>query len=244
MARSYRYLRPVLLLSSGFLAALVLHAQQLSEKPVTFRAITVGDSVSALLYELSPGKIIPLSAGSSDLSQPYASPANGLVAFFREAPPEKPGEKAKRIPIAKAQLGNGGPYLVVLSLPPIGGNGMSVETTVVDDSWTAHPTKTVRVFNFSKHRAVLQVESENKELATTESHIFPYPAGKGSILFKVALMEEQGWVLRANCPQGIIPNTRSTIIITDVAPTKDEPNPTDINIANVFDFSQPPPVER
>ena len=244
MAFTQRYLKPASLCLLSLSVALVLRAQQPLEKPVTFRAMAVGNSVSALLYELAPGKIVPLSAGSSDLSQPYASPPGGLVAFFREGPPERPGEKPKRIPIAKAQLGSGGPYLVVLSLPPTGSNGMSVETIVVDDSWTAHPMKTVRVFNFSKRRAALQVGADNQELVTGGSHVFPYPPGKGSILFKVALMEEQGWVLRTNCPQGIIPNTRSTVIITDVVPTVDEPNPVDINVANVFDFSQPPPVDQ
>jgi len=212
------------------------------EKPVTFRAIAVGGAVSSLLYEMAPGKPVAVSAGGANLSRPYPRPPGGNLVFYREVPPAKPGDKPARVPLANAHLGNEGPYLVVLAGSHDRVDGPRVTVLVFDDSWLEHPMQTARVFNFSRRKTVLQVEGQTQELPTAEAHLFPYPAGKGAMDFKAAFQEENGWSLRVVSPRGVIPNTRLTVIITDVIPTPDEPNPTGVNVTDVFDFTpQPPP---
>ncbi|MET0263782.1 MAG: hypothetical protein ABW223_12840 [Rariglobus sp.] len=236
MAYLQRHLIARLALIVGILLGnSLVRAAQPEETPVVFRMIAIGSAVTGLSYDLAPGKPVSVAAGGSSLSIPYKSPASGVVSFYREVPSTEPGGKPRRVPVTDARLGKGGPYLVVMSSPPGSTDTSRITAIVVDDSWEAHPVKTVRVFNFSRRHAAVQLESETAELASGQSQVFAYPAKRGSVRFKVALHESDGWILRVSCPQGILPNARSTIVMTDVVPTEDVPNPVDVNITNVFD---------
>lgn len=219
-----------------------VYAQQPAEKPVFFRALSIGNSAVPLLYAPPGGGVVTVSARHSELSQSYISPPDGMLSFYREAPPEKPGDKPRRVPIADARLGKDGPYIVVLVPRPTSSDPFKTDVQVIDDSWVKHPSQTARVFNFSNRRAAVQVANTTTvELNTGETHIFPYPSGKGYVILKVATMEEEGWTLRWNSPQGIVPDVRPTFVITDMLPTEEDPHPLGIDITNVFDTSQPAP---
>lgn len=239
MAYTPRHLTLVFTALLGLLCVARAVAQPAEEPPVLFRTIAIGSTVSGIFYEIAPGKLVAVSAGGSGLSQPYTSPRSGLISFFREVPSEEPGGKPRRVPVATARLGKGGPYLVVLESTADEAGRTVVNALAIDDSWDVHPLKTVRVFNFSRRAAAVNVEAETRELSTTQSHVFSYPAKKGAARFKVALKEESKWVLRVSCPQGVLPQARSTVLITDVAPTEENPNPVDVNVTNVFDMSKP-----
>lgn len=243
MAISKRYLNLFGIAIAVLVSGRVVFAQQPEEQPVLFRVISAGNTVTNLFYDLTPGKRVAVNASSSSLSSPYTCPATGLISFYREIPSDKPGEPPHKVAITEARLGKGGPYLIMLSYLEGGSNPLKMDSRVIDDSWVAHPNETLRVFNLSKRRAALQVNinSEMKELATNESHVFSYPRRKGSVSFKVALLEDGKWVFRLNSAQGILPNTRATIMMTDIDPTEETPNPMDINITNIFDFSKQPP---
>lgn len=241
MAFTQRHLTTGLTLFFGLVAAAQTHAQPEAEPSVLFRTIAVGTQVSGLFYEISPGKPVAVSAGGAALSVPYVSPASGELSFYRELPPEEPNGKPRRVPVAEVHLGKSGPYMVILTSAASSADSTTITPIVVDDSWSIHPLQTVRVFNFSKRHAAVMVAEETVEMDTNQSHVFSYPPKKGSFRFKVALVEANGWILRVSCPQGVIPDTRSTIVITDVVPTENEPHPVDVNITNVFDFTKPPP---
>ena len=244
MAFAQRYLIALFIILTVPAAIVMVRAQQPTEHPVTFRAISIGYAATPLLYETAPGKALIVAAGNGELSQAYMSPPDGMVSFYREVPAEKSTDKPRRIPAGKAHLGDeGGPYIIILSPSPNNSDPTKTELQVIDDSWTAHPIQTVRVLNFSKRLAAVQVASASEQINTGGTHIFPYPSGKGYILFKVALMEESGWVLRWNAPEGIIPNARPTFVITDMFPDPEDPRPLAIDITSIFDTSpQPTPA--
>lgn len=242
MAFLHRYLITIITLLTGF-AAEGVRAQEPLDKPVTFRTLAIGNTIGPFFCDLSPGKPSAISAGHSELSQSYARPKDGVLEFYSEGPPDKPGGKPRRIPLNKVNLGKGGPYLVLLfqSSEPTAPGGATTNVQAFDDSWDAHPLGTVRVLNFSKKPAAIQIGSTTAEVAVSGMHIFSYPSGKGYLSLKVAMMEDGNWSMRWNSAQGIVPGVRPTFVITDMAPTPEDPNPVAIDITSIFDVSPPPP---
>ncbi len=241
MAFPHRYLRIIITLLAGFVAKGV-QAQEPVDKPVTFRTLAIGNTIGPFFCDLSPGKPTAISAGHSQLSQSYVCPKDGVLEFYSEGPPDNPGGKPRRIPLNKVNLGKGGPYLVLFFQSPestaLGGVTTSVQA--FDDSWSAHPLQTVRVLNFSKKPAAIQIASNTAEVAVAGMHILSYPAGKGYLLLKVAIMEDGQWTMRWNSAQGIVPGVRPTFVITDMVPTPEDPHPVAIDITTIFDVSPPP----
>lgn len=209
-----------------------------------FRTLAVGklSAVSGLHYEHA-GKDVALAVNNIGLSPAYPAPRGGVLSLYRILPPAAPGEGPRKVPVAEARLEGSSQYLLVLSaLSDPGSPGpVQVAALAVDDSWAAHPAESVRVFNFSRRRAAIQVSTptDTVVLATGESHVAPFPK-KGRIVdLKIATQDQGGWVLRFNCPQGIIPKTRTLVVIHDVQPTKEEPNPDDISINTIYDTTPP-----
>ena len=222
-----------------------LPGQPLPEKQVLFRTLAVGNDAafSGLFYDYK-GKPAALNAGSNNLSTLLPSPANGRLSLYRQTPPPAPGDAPGKIPVAEALLGKGGPYLVLLTstpdtLPPL---NRRITLLAVDESAETHPLLAIRLFNFSKRRIAVQLNSDAIELATADSHIFTPPPDTPMIPFKVATQESGAWELRLSSQTPVIAPTRSIVVVTDVEPTPERPNPVDIMATTAFD-DRPPPAK-
>lgn len=241
MAFFQRYLNSSVMILAAFVAGSVACAQQpADEPPITFRTLSIGNGVSPLFYELAPGRVIRVLGSHGQLSESYLCPPDGKLSLYREIPASKPGDPPTRVPAGLVHLSKGGPYIVILTPNPSSADPLKTEVQAVDDSWKVHPKQTARVFNFSKRRAVVQIASGTAEIGTAETHLFGYPAGKGYLVLKVAMMEKGTWAVRWNAGQGIVPNARPTFVITDMRATEEDPNPIGIDISDIFDTTQPP----
>lgn len=236
----------VLLINAAFTQ--VAHAQPDSSanaaapSPVTFRTLAVGNpaGVEKLLYE-SQGKSVPLQANTLDLSPAYFAPPGGRVALYRETPAVPPETKPRKVPIAEAQLGATGQYLLLLAAA----NGGKVTPLAIDDSWSAQPPETLRVFNFSRRRVAIQIGNEASELTTSQSIVAPFPKNSRIVDLKVAVWEKNEWLLASNNPPALIPRTRLILVITDMAPSPENPRPVEVDINGVYDTRPPPePAKR
>jgi hypothetical protein len=207
-----------------------------------FRTLAIGNAaaVAGLFYE-SQGKSVRLPVSGMSLSASYPSPPTGLIALYRELPPVKPGTPPQRIPVAEAQLGKNGPYLLVLTseADPTLPGGTKVSALPISDSWDTHPVESLRVFNFSRRRAAIQIDTETVELSTTQSHVAPFPKNTRIFELKVAILGTDKWMLASSNPPAIIPHTRLIIVITDMAPTSHNPHPTEVDINVVYDDRPP-----
>jgi hypothetical protein len=227
----------------ALLTAPLSRAQAVSgEPPVLFRTLALAEVVSGIFYDDVRGRPVQLMAGSG-LSAPYVCPPGGLVSLYREEPPVPPETTPRRVPVAEARLGKGGPWLLLLARAPGAARTEAVQVVAIDDSWTAHPVGTIRVFNYLKRRAraAVKIGGEAIELSTGGSHIFPYPGEADQSWVQVALQEEDGWVLRAGGPQATIPNTRATLVLADSPPTPFDPDPRTVLIRNLIEAAPPPP---
>jgi hypothetical protein len=220
-----------------------LRGQTQPEKQVLFRTLAVGNDAafSGLFYDYK-GKPVSLNAGSSNLSTLLPSPSNGRLSLYRQTPPPAPGEPPGTVPVAEVLIGKEGPYLVLLAstpntIPPL---NRKIAPLVVDESLETHPMLAIRLFNFSKRRIAVQLNSEAVELATSESHIFTPQPETPMIPFKVATQESGAWELRLSSQTPVIDPTRSIMIVTDVEPSPERPNPVDVMATTVFDDRLPP----
>lgn len=238
--------RHLTLFGAALLVILVLPSRSKGQTeavaPVTFRTLAVGNAaaVTGLFYE-SQGKSVRLPADGMSLSAPYPSPPTGLIALYRELPPLKPGGPPQRVPVAEAQLGKNGPYLLVLTSeadPTIAG-ATRVKALPISDSWDTHPVESLRIFNFSRRRAAIQINTETVELATTQSHVSPFPKNARIFELKVAILGTEKWMLASSNPPALIPHTRLIIVITDMAPTPYNPHPVEVDINAVYDDRPP-----
>ena len=109
----------------------------------------------------------------------------------------------------------------------------------ISDSWDTHPVESLRIFNFSRRRAAIQIDTETVELATAQSHVAPFPKNAHIFELKVAILGTDKWMLASSNPPAIIPHTRLIIVITDMAPTPTNPHPTEVDINAVYDDSPP-----
>lgn len=241
MAFLERYLIRISAFVALSLAAVVVtptvRAQPEPKPPVTFRTLALGAAVSGVFYELK-GKPIAVTAGSSGFSSPYIVPEGGRVMLYRLLPPEKPEEKSRRVPVGDVQIGEGGPYLVLMIAEP---ETSQISTMLIEDSWGTHPVKTVRVFNFSRRRAMVKLGEFVVELPTTQSHIFPYPDGN-QVWLQAATKENETWVLRVGGPQVTLPKARSTVVLIDQPVSIERKNPFAVLVRNFIEFEPEPPA--
>jgi hypothetical protein len=238
-----RFLSLTLLCAASLTTSLLGQTQP--EKQVLFRTLAVGNDAafSGLFYDYK-GKPVALNAGSNNLSTLLPSPPNGRLSLYRQTPPPAPGEPPGKVPVTEVLIGKEGPYLILLAstpntIPPL---NRKVIPLVVDESVETHPLLAIRLFNFSKRRIAVQINSDAAELATADSHIFTPPPVTPMIPFKVATQESSAWELRLSSQTPIIEQTRSIVVITDIEPTPERPNPVDIMTTTVFD-DRPPPAK-
>jgi hypothetical protein len=207
--------------------------------PVTFRTLALGlESMSNVFYDLAPGRPVSVAAANSGFSAPYVAPKSGLISIYRLIPPVPPETKPQRMPVAEARVGKGGPWLLLM-VPSLENPGQ-VGVRVVDDSWEVHPVTTMRIFNFSKRKAGIKIDENTFELPSGESQIVKYPPNSDQVWLRAAMMDEQGWVVRVSGPQATIPKTRSTIILADGRPERDNPGTRGVTTSNLVDVAPAP----
>jgi hypothetical protein len=242
MAYSKRHLILWLAVVACLLPSARSRAQQAPDiAPVTFRTLALGvESVADVFYDLAPGRPVSISGTNSSFSAPYVCPKSGLVSIYRLIPPVPPETKPQRLPVAEVRLGKGGPWLLLMIPSPE--NPRQVDVRVVDDSWDVHPVMTMRVFNFSKRRAGMKIGENTFEVAPGGSQIVSYPPNSDQVWVRAAMMDENGWVIRASGPHATIPKTRSTLILADGRPERDNPDTRGVTTSSLVDVVPPPPA--
>lgn len=239
----YHILAPLLAVLA-FASALSAQAEK-PEPPVLFRTLALGESIEGVFYEVRPGKAVALSATRGGFSAAYESPADGRVRIYREFPPVPPETEPRRVPVAEAQLGKGGPWLLMLVTAPDNRSGESgrIRAIAVDDSWDVHPVKTIRVINYLKKnaRAGVKIGGAAEEVPSGKSHIFAYPDEREEAWVQVAVLEQEGWIMRASEPQATFPRTRSTLILSHAPPSPAEPDPRGVVISSLIEIAPKPP---
>ena len=231
----------------GLLSLTAVCAQaEPAEPPVVFRTLALVRALDGVFYEDRPGHAIPLVASLSGFSAPYPCPANGLVQIYREEPPVPPETKPRRVPVAEARLGKGGPWLLLIISSPAGRRPPQVDLQVVDDSWTAHPVRTMRVLNYLKKRAraAVKIGGDTVELPAGGSYIFSYPGEAEESWVQVAVQEEDGWVLRSSEPKATFPQTRSTMVLSNAPPSPMDPDPRGVMVNSLIDAVPPAPAQN
>lgn len=200
-------------------ASSALHAQTPAANSTTFRTLALGKSLSNVYYD-HDGKAVRITAGSSGFSSPYPGTPGSEIELYRELPPDKPGEVPRRVSLSTFELGEVGPFLILIKVDPENPDDLLIK--VVDDSWELHPLGFMRVFNYSPRKALVKVGEEITELNPTQSHQFPY-SDKLQVWLQAAVLEEEEWVLRVSAPQVIVPDSRSTVVMIDQEPSEDRP---------------------
>lgn len=192
--------------------------------------------------EVDRGRRVDVMAATGALSSLYTAPRDGVVSLYRIEPPVPPATEPRRVPVAEARLGAGGPWLVLMAAKSNGSlRTEEVRLMVVDDSWAAHPEGTARVFNFSRRPAMVMIAGATREIAPGASDLFSYGGGGDDQSWvKVAMREETGWMLRSSGPQATIPGTRSTLVLVDTPPSADDPDPRTLVISNLVDAAPRP----
>lgn len=219
---------------AGAALAFEARAETASAKPANFRTLALGTTVSGVCFDRN-GRQVLVTAGSTGFSAPYAAPSDGKIAFYRMLPAETPGAPARRAGLADIRLDGEGPFLIFMLAPA--DKPAEARMLTVDDSWTAHPSRTLKIHNFSRRAALVKVGEESAELAPSRSGLFAYP--QGTLWLQVATKETEGWVLRLSGPQMTLPRSRSTIVLVDQLPSEDRPVANDLLVRNLIDPEPP-----
>jgi hypothetical protein len=213
-------------------------AQTSPKAPATFRTLSLGTTVSGVFYDRQ-SKPVPVMAGSSGFSAPYTAPSDGHVRLYRVTPAASPDVPAERVTLSETPM-FGGPFLIFMAADPA--TPSMPHVMVVDDSWDAHPVRTMKVYNFSRRVTLVKVGDTSGEIAPGKSHLFPYPDGT-QLWFQAATREESGWKLRISGPQLIMPEARSTAVLVDQLPSDEfRPQTDELLIRNFIDPQPPKPT--
>lgn len=203
-----------------------------NEDAVTFHTFCVNldGYVGGIFYDYR-GEKIAITANNVGLSGPYQSPPGGLVSLYRELPPVAPETKPRRVPVAEARLGSGGPWLLILSSTrnAAAPEQPAISALAIDHSWEKHPVGMVRVFNFCPAVSAFQIVENAFELRPGEDQVVPFPNTELAQLFvKVAVKKDGQWRLQINRPQRIPPAdalVRLSWVLMEVPPDEDNPEP-------------------
>jgi hypothetical protein len=240
MAFSLRHLI-VLLFGVALIPALPLAGQTNPvPPPATFRLLAL-TPVEDMLYDLR-GKPVSVVPGQNAGSQPYPVPASGVLAFYRLVPSSAPGEPPVRVPVvsAKAEARDGATTLVLLlpEGPPVEYDPSApprpLKSLSIDDSATAHPAGTIRVFSFSLRPVVVKIGTETVRLVPGEPALIPYPPDTRTWV-QVATTGEGGWRRVIGTPQMLAPETRLALFLSDLAPSLNDPKPEGLSLRKVIE---------
>lgn len=211
-----------------------------TKPPVVFNTLSLNSTVSDIYYDLG-NRQIKVSAGPTALSTIYKAPDSGSLTFYRLTPPTPPETAPTKVPLASVQLGDNGPYLLLMLRKKPG----ELSVRVIDNSWDSNPLLSSRVINASTRKTAVKVESDMAEIAPGEMHVFPPPGTPSDILeLKIATLDENKWNLRILAPQALYPFTRNTFVIKEQTPSLECPAPDSLDIFTIVDATQPPPPPK
>ncbi|WP_309381352.1 hypothetical protein [Cerasicoccus frondis] len=162
-------------------------------------------------------------ATPSSFSPWLTAPPNRNVAFYRKTPnPQADGAPIKQV-LAQTKLPAGpGPFLILVNENP---NDDTLRTVVLEHSLDAHPLAEYRVINLSKRRLAIRLADHNMLLDSGKTEKTAYPEGRKTWLKVAVNDEENGWIKVVSKPRPVDNTTRATLVIMDIPPTRQDPNP-------------------
>lgn len=222
MALIQRNLSAVALACLGWLCAPT--AAQPAPEPAQFRVVCLAESAS-FFHDLA-GVKTRIDAGIDSFSNLIPAPPDRDIVLYAEVPAATPGRPPAKKPLARARLpgAGSGPFLLVLHPAPPGSE-LKFGTLVIDQSLDAHPSQSYRVFNFSRRRVAVNLAGRDLLLAPRESGLVPYPGDRKTWLKIAVNNHADGWQLVRSSSHPVGPGTRTSILILDIPPTPDVPDP-------------------
>ncbi len=208
--------------------------------PILFTTLSLDGTLDGLHYDLGP-RTVRLSANASYLSSPYQAPDDGRLRIYRHASATPGGKAPDKITVATIELPGPGPYLLLLRP----GDAGTLNVRLVDNSWRENPPLSSRVINASARQTAVLVGTGMAEIAPGQLHTFSGPSAYTDVIdFKVATYENDAWTIRVLTPQALYPGTRNIFIIKDQSPSRERPDPKDLDVFKIVDTSQPPADSR
>lgn len=244
MALSFRHL--IALIAWVFTAAAPAHAQAAPEPPpATFQLFSILP-VQDMLYDLG-GKPVPVTVGQNAYSPPYLAPPTSAVSFYRLIPSPEPGKPPVRVPVVTASIETekGAETLVVLypdspltqydeSAPP-----PPLKSISLDNTQSAQPARTMRVFSFSTRPVAIKIGAQSVMLTAMQPTVIPYPEGSRTWI-NVATTDENAWQRVIGTPQMLAENTRLSLFLNDIPPSRNDPNPVGLSMKKIIETISPP----
>ncbi len=244
MALSFRHLITVLCLLLGT-TAFAQNTPAPEPPPATFRLFSILP-VADMIYDLR-GKPVTVSVGQNAYSAPYLVPPTGELSFYRLVPSPEPGKPPVRVPVvsASAKAQNGAEDLVVLypedplvqydeAAPP-----QPLKSIVLDNTPTAHPSRMMRVFSFSRRPVAIKIGTQTVMLTAMQPTMIPYPEGSRTWI-NVATTGEQSWQRVIGTPQMLAENTRLSLFLNDIPPSRNDPKPVGLSMKKIIESIAPP----
>ncbi len=246
MAISFRHLIACFYLVLA--TVVVAHAQVAPEPPpATFKLFSILP-VQDMLYDLG-GKSVTVAVGQNAYSQPYLVPGTSEILFYRLVPSPEPGKPPIRVPVVTASVKTekGAETLVVLypdgplvqydeNAPP-----QSIKSIVLDNSREAHPVRMMRVFSFSSRPVAIKIGSQTVMLTAMQPSLVPYPEGSRTWI-NVATTGEQSWQRVIGTPQMLATDTRLSVFLNDIPPSRNDPKPVGLSMKKIIE-SIPPSLD-
>lgn len=211
---------------------LIVQSQETADQspPVQFRLITMAD-IASFFYD-NDGEKERIYATPGNFSPLYTAPEGRKIEFYNELAGPTSNDPVSRVAVIKVKLPAGeGPFLIVLKAHE--SPGSSFNSYVIDHSLEAHPPDTFRTFNFSKRSMAVRLADKDTLLSTGESDTVPYPEG-GKAWLKVAAKDrDDGWLKVKSMPYTVGSDSRTTILLMDIPPSKRDPSPRGIAVRKI-----------
>jgi hypothetical protein len=239
MALSFRHL--IACVSLVLATAAVVRGQTAPEPPPAIFQLFSILPVQDMLYDRG-GKPVTVSVGQNAYSQPYQAPVTGEFTFYRLVPAPEPGKPPVRVPVVTASVKTekGAETLIVLypdhplahydeSAPP-----PPLKSISLDNTQSAQPVRTMRVFSFSSRPVAIKIGAQSVMLKAMQPTVIPYPEGSRTWI-NVATTGEHAWQRVIGTPQMLAENTRLSLFLNDIPPSRNDPNPVGLSMKKIIE---------
>lgn len=234
-----------MLLLTGLLAAVAQTPPATEPPPAVFQLFCV-TPVADMLYDLK-GKPATVSVGQNSYSPTYATPAGGVISFYRLRPAATPDMPPVREVVTTVTVDDrrGAVTLVVFypDGPPqtydeIAPQG-PLKALILENSPQAYPPGTARIVTFSSRPVVIKIGTTIVQLTALKPSLVRYPEGDRTWL-QVATTGDEGWKRVIGTPQMLDPNTRLSLFMSDIPPSRNDPNPIGLSLKKIVETVSPP----